>query len=161
MPSVTPNSPNEFSQFDGEFNHIQHHRNLETAVENLTAGTDTISTQTLIASRFGIKSDPNTSNVATIKGFHRTAAVVGKAVGWIATNSIYVATFSVEGQAGNTLQVGDPIHVEPIAALPTNAVQLGSGKVTDTNTVQVAFLANAGGINTTTVSFHVFSIDIT
>jgi hypothetical protein len=167
MPSVFPNSPNEYTAFGSEEEHTRAHRALESAVESIdTAGlgsTGTISTATLVATPVGFGGQvPTTSSTAApVKGVFRTAAVVGAAVGWIATNSVYVATFSVAGQMGNNIQIGDPINVSAITTLPTNAVQLGGGLVVGTNTVQVAFLANAGGINTTTVSFHVFTWDIT
>jgi hypothetical protein len=170
MPTVTPNSPGEFSPFDSDFEHVKAHRALETAVEGLdttfagsTITANTASTLVLIANRVGLGGAvPTTSSTAApVKGIFRTAAVVGSAVGWIATNSVYVATFSVASQTGNTIQRGDPVDVVAISALPTNAVQLGGGLCVDTNTIQVAFLAFAGGINTTTVSFHVFSVDIT
>lgn len=189
MPTVTPSSPGEFSPFDSDFEHVRAHRALETAVENLdtvgltttgttstvaliatnatisgTATANTTSTLVLIANRVGFGGAvPTTSSTAApIKGFFRTAAVVEKAVGWIATNSTYVATFSVETQMGNSIQPGDPVWVTTgSVGLPTNAVQLGGGTCTATNTIVVGFFANAGGINTTTVSFHVFTADIT
>ena len=100
------------------------------------------------------------STGAPISGFYRTAAVVGTAVGWIGTNSVYTATFSVETQVGNPISPGNPVMVVTGAALPTNALQLGNGTCTATNTIVVGFFALNGGINTTTVSFHVFSVDI-
>lgn len=169
MPTVTPSSPDEFTRFASEEEHTRAHRALERAIETgLTEGTDalslnTMSTLVLIANRVGFGGAvPTTSSTAApIKGIFRTAAVVGQAVGWAATNSLYVATFSVETQVGNAIQPGDPVMVVTGAALPTNAVQVGGGLCTATNTIVVGFYAAAGGINTTTVSFHVFTFDIT
>ena len=169
MPTVTPASPGEWAPFDSEFDHVRAHRALETTLEGLNVDTDdtlvvnTSSVVVLIATQIGTGGavTGTSSTAAPIKGVYRTAAVVGVAVGWIATNSVYTATFSVETQVGNSIQPGDPVMVVTGAALPTNAVQMGGGTCTATNTIVVGFFAAAGGINTTTVSFNVFSIDIT
>ena len=163
MPTVTPGSPDEFVPFSSDFEHVRAHRALENAIEN--ANTDwSVNTMSAVSGVFtqlglGGQVPGTTSTAAPIKGIYRTAAVVGTAVGWVATNSIYVATFSVEAQVGNSIQPGDPVLVTSVAALPTNALQLGSGQCTATNTIVIGFFARAGGINTTTVSFHVFAID--
>lgn len=165
MPTVSPDSPSENTPFESEESHVRAHRALERAIESIdTAGsstTGTTSTNVLIANRVGFGGAvPSTSSTAApIKGIFRTAAVVGKAVGWAATNSVYVATFSVETQIGNAIQPGDPVMVLS-ETLPTNAVQMGA-TCTATNTISVGFFGAAGGINTTTVSFHVFTFDTT
>ena len=88
MPTVTPDSPGEFSPFDSEFQHVRAHRGLETAIESLnTAGTDslnvnTVSTLVLVANRVGLGGAvPTTSSTAAaIKGFFRTAASINSLI---------------------------------------------------------------------------------
>ena len=128
-----------------------------------TLDVNTVSTLVLVANRVGFGGQvPTTSSTAApIKGIFRTAAVVGTALGWIGTNTLFTKVFSVESQMGNAIQPGDPVMALPIAALPTNCVQLGNGQCFDTNSITVGFYALAGGVNTTTVSFHVFTFDTT
>ena len=187
MPTVTPDSPGEFVGFPSEFEHVRAHRGLEAAVEsiNVTSGTGsftttstdilvattatiaqgnltTTSTQALLATRvgFGGATPGTASTAAQVTGFYRTATAVQKAILWTQTNSMSVVTFSVETQVGNPISPGTPIILLPDGGtLPTNAV-MTAPLVTATNTIRVAFYGVDGGINTTTVSWRVFSIDI-
>ena len=56
MPTVTPNGPDEFAVFEGEYGHVRHHRAMEAAIEGLDTAlnsTGTVSTVALIATRVG------------------------------------------------------------------------------------------------------------
>ena len=168
MPTVTPDSPGEFSPFDSEFQHVRAHRGLETAIESLnTAGTDslnvnTVSTLVLVANRVGLGGAvPTTSSTAAaIKGFFRTAASINIAVPSMSTNSVTSITFSAATQVGNAIQVGDSVEVIPLAAWPAGVV-LGNAYVVDTNSITVWWRAISGINATATVAVHVFTTDLT
>lgn len=163
MPDVTPNSPDDFKPFNSEYEHVRAHRGLEAAVESIGASGTTLSTVSvtaLTATQIGVGGmTPGTaSTAATIKGFYRTAAAVNVGIPSMSTASITATIVSVESQVGNPIQPGVPIISAPQAALPAG-VYLGDSFCLDTNSITFSFFSRSGINATTTVAFHVFSID--
>ena len=168
MPTVSPDSPADFTPFPSEEYHVKHHRSLEAQLEAIgAAGTDaysfnTVSTLVLVANRIGLGGAvPTTSSTAAaIKGFFRTAASINIAVPSMSTNSVTSITFSAATQVGNAIQVGDSVEVIPLAAWPAGVV-LGNAYVVDTNSITVWWRAISGINATATVAVHVFTTDLT
>lgn len=167
MPNVTPNSPSEFTQFAGEYEHIQHHRMLETAVELVdSSGNNTVSVPSATITQVGLGGQtPGTSSTAApIKGFYRTAAPIAISVPAITmlgvTTVSVVQTFSVAAQMGNAVAVGDAVTLVPTTATPTN-VGIGGARCSDTNSIEVLFVGRGAATTTATFTVHVFSVDLT
>ena len=163
MPTVTPNSPDEFAQFDGEFGHVRHHRAMETAIEGLDTAlnsTGTVSTVALIATRVGFGGGvPGTaSTAALITGFYRTAGTVNVGIPSMSTTSAISTIVSMQSQMGNAIQPGTPIIASPQGALPAG-VGAGDSYCLNTNSITFNFFSISGINATTTVAYHVFSID--
>lgn len=157
MPTISPNSPGEFEQFDIGEAHIKQHRAIETALEAQDSTTSAISG---IFTQIGLGGQtPGTSSTAaTIKGFYRTATVISVGIPSMSTNSVTSCIVSAGAQMGNPIQPGVPIIASPQAALPA-AVVLGNAYCLDTNSITFFFRAISGINATTTVTFHVFAID--
>lgn len=189
MPTVTPDSPGEFSPFASEFEHVRAHRGLEQAIEAIDSGgslntisvasftaasgtvsgvlsVNTTTTVALIANRVGFGGAvPGTnSTAAAIKGFYRTAAPIAVAVPAITmlgvTTVSVVQVFSIETQVGNPVAVGDAVVLVPTTAIPAN-VGLGNATVSDTNSITVTFVGRTAATVTLTFTCHVFSVDLT
>lgn len=188
MPDVTPNAPNEYAVFDGEYGHIQHHRMLEQAVETVSSSgnntvsvssaiiqaltgatitnTGTISAPQAIITQVGLggATPGSASTAAPVKGFYRTAAPIAVAVPAITmlgvTTVSVIQTFSVGAQLGNAAAVGDAVILVPTTATPSN-VGIGGARVSDTNSIEVAFVGRTAATVTATFTVHVFVVDMT
>ena len=143
MADVTPSSPSDFRPFESDYEHVRAHRALEAAIEGIPLSATPLATS---------------STAAPIQGFYRTAATVGVGIPSMSTTSAISTIVSVESQMGNPVQPGVPIIVSPQGALPAGVIDCGAYCV-NTNSIIFQF-ATITGINaTTTVNYHVFSID--
>lgn len=164
MPTVVPNSPGAAEPFGSDFEHVAAHRALEAAVEGIDSSgisvTGTISAVAATITNIGLGGQtPGTSSTAApVKGLYRTAGTVGVGIPSMSTTSSITTIVSVETQVGNPVQPGVPVIASPQAALPAT-VTFTNAFCLNTNSITFQFTAITGINATTTVLFHVFSID--
>ncbi len=145
MPDISPGSPADFVPFNSDEEHVRAHRALETALEKSPA------TGPLVAAG-------TSSTAAPIQGFYRTAATVNVGIPSMSTTSAITTVVSVESQTGNPVQPGVPIIASPQGALPVGVVSCDAYCV-NTNSIIFQYTSISGINATTTVAYHVFSID--
>lgn len=162
MPTPSSRAPSQFTPFSGEEDHLRAHRALDTALIGLdgTSAATTNSVTALIATTVGLGGAiPGTSSTAaTITGFYRTAGVVAVGIPAMVSTSAITTVVSVGAQVGNNVQPGVPVIASPQAALP-DAIGLGQAYCTATNSITFSFFSVSGNTATTSVNFHIFSID--
>ena len=154
--------------FTGDKEHLKAHKEISdalagypdlTAVDNIT-GLTAVEATTGEFDQIGIgTAAPGTAtSAAPIKGFYRTGTAINVRVPAITDPDDASVAFSVAAQYA--ISPGDLVVAIPRAALPTNCLQTGSYCLS-TSTVTVAFASEGGDVSSTTVSYHVFSVDMT
>jgi hypothetical protein len=174
MPTVSPNSPADFTPFNSEEEHVRAHRALETAVESietvaittinvtsLTAGSATFTTTTTF-SLFASNAIVNTNSVVSLvvagqiglggqtPGTSSTAAPVKGIYRTAATVGVGIPSMSTSSITATIVsvesQMGNPVQPGvPIIASPQAALPAG------------VYMGQAYCLDTNSITFSFFS----